>query len=251
MPKGHCSLCGTFCELTFEHVPPRSAFNKKTRYKSIPFEQILKSTNILEENFRGKIEQGGIGYYSLCSTCNSFLGSNYVNAYTSYSNTFIEFAKKEDLNYFEFLMHSFEAAKVLKQIVSMFISLNSWDFSENHPELRNYVLDPASNHLPSNIRIFNYLNTEGQLRNITLSAIGNLNSSDVILASELTFPPLGHVLTFNFEGSLPYHYEITNFKKYNLQEFADIEFKIYRLPTFLPLPLDYRSKDLINKEMNS
>jgi hypothetical protein len=72
MPQGNCSLCGIFCDLTFEHVPPRSAFNKNTRYKTVPYEQVLKSDNILDANFKGKIEQGGLGHYSLCSNCNSF-----------------------------------------------------------------------------------------------------------------------------------------------------------------------------------
>ena len=27
-PLGHCHLCGQYGELTFEHIPPRGAYNK-------------------------------------------------------------------------------------------------------------------------------------------------------------------------------------------------------------------------------
>jgi hypothetical protein len=250
MPQGNCSLCGTFCDLTFEHVPPRAAFNKRTRYKSVPMLDVLKSDNILKNKFRGKVEQGGVGYYSLCGKCNSFLGLNYVNDYVAYSNTFIDFAKKKEFDYFELEMHNFDAVKVLKQIVSMFISLNSWQFSQNYPALRNYVLNPKHKELPSNIRIFSYLNCEGQFRNNTFSVVGDLNSNLNVLASELAFPPLGHVMTIDFNGSMPYHYELTHFKNYKVGELVSINFKLFRLPTHLPIPLDYRTKELIENAIN-
>jgi hypothetical protein len=247
MQKGNCSLCGIFCDLTFEHVPPRSAFNKKTRYKAIPYEQVLKTDNILDAKFKGKIEQGGLGHYSLCSNCNSFLGLKYVNAYSAYSNSFIEFAKKEQFNYFEFTMHDFEAAKVLKQITSMFISLNNWQFSEANPEMREYVLNPENQDLPNKFRIFSYLKTEGDLRNSRISAIGDLKTSKTIVGTEIAFPPLGHLMTIDFEGTLPYHFELTNFKNYSINELVSVDFKIYRLPTYLPFLLDYRQKEEIEK----
>ena len=71
----------------------------------------VKEPNPLETKFKGKIEQGGVGYYSLCGTCNSFLGTTYVTDYQKYSNSFIEFAKKKHLNAFELTMHDFTAFK--------------------------------------------------------------------------------------------------------------------------------------------
>jgi hypothetical protein len=251
MEKDNCSLCGTFCKLSFEHIPPKSAFNKKTRYKIVPSEQVLKHENILEAKFKSKIEQGGVGYYSLCRQCNNFLGLNYVNAYTAYSNSFIEFVKKKEFNYFELTMHDFEAAKVLKQIASMFISLNSWKFSESHSELRNYVLDRNVRDLPSRYRFFNYLKGDGDIRNATISVIGNINHTNTIMGSEIAFPPLGHIMTIDFKGHLPYHFEIAGFKRHGIDELISTEFNIYRLPTHIPIFLDYRSKEQIENAIKS
>lgn len=251
MPKDNCSLCGIFCELSFEHIPPKSAFNKTTRYKIVPYEQVLKQENILEAKFKSKIEQGGVGYYSLCNQCNNFLGLNYVNAYTSYSNSFIEFVRKKQFDNFQLTMHDFEAAKVLKQIASMFISLNSWKFSESHSELRKYILNPNAQDIPSRYRFFNYLKGDGDIRNTTLSVIGNIHNRNTIMGSEIAFPPLGHVMTIDFEGKLPYHFEITDFKKLGVDELITTDINIYRLPTHIPLFLDYRSKEQIEKNIKN
>lgn len=104
MQRGNCRLCTKFGQLTYEHVPPRVTFNKHTRFKSVPFMDYIKEPNPLESKFKGKTEQGGIGYYSLCSTCNSFLGRTYVTDYQKYSNTFVEFARKKQFNMFELTM---------------------------------------------------------------------------------------------------------------------------------------------------
>ena len=73
MPKGICRLCNNFGQMTYEHVPPRVTFNKQTRFKSIDFVEYVKERNPLDAKYKGKIEQGGVGYYSLCSKCNSRL----------------------------------------------------------------------------------------------------------------------------------------------------------------------------------
>lgn len=250
MQQGNCRLCTKFGKLTYEHVPPKVTFNKNTRFKSVPFLDYMKVPNPLDSKVKGKIEQGGVGYYSLCSNCNSFLGSYYVTDYQKYSNTFIEFARKTEFNAFHLALHGFNALNVLKQIVSMFFSINDDTFSKNHRELAEFVLDPKSNKLPSRFRVFNYLNTEGQLRNIPVMALGNLSSKGVIVATELAFPPLGHVLTIDFDGQLPYHQEITSFKNYKFDETTSFDFKIYRLPTYLPILLDYRHKEIIKKSID-
>src|SRR5687768_11607022 len=120
MEIGNCRLCGTLTELTFEHVPPRVAFNKRTRYINSPAINHLTSQDILNAKPKGPIKQGGVGYHALCISCNNFLGGTYVKPFSWYINSFVEFANKKEFNRFDFIMHDFEAGKVLKQIVSMF-----------------------------------------------------------------------------------------------------------------------------------
>ncbi len=72
MPEGNCRRCNNFSQLTYEHIPPKATFNKQTRFQSVDFMNYVKERNPLEAKFKGKIEQGGIGCYSLCKKCNSF-----------------------------------------------------------------------------------------------------------------------------------------------------------------------------------
>lgn len=251
MPEGICRLCNQFSKLTYEHVPPRVTFNKQTRFKTIKFMDYVKERNPLDTKFKGKIEQGGLGHYALCKSCNNFLGAAYVPSYQKYTNSFIEFAKKTQYNAFQITMHDFEALKVLKQIVSMFLSINDETFSADNRELANFVLNQDSQELPSRYRFFTYLNTEGEYRHIPFAVRGDLKSGNTILGSELAFPPLGYVLTVDFNGKLLVHQEITSFKQFGISDLATVDIKIYRLPTYLPFLLDYRDKPTILDTINN
>ena len=44
--KGFCAICGLECELTFEHIPPRAAFNDKPS-RMYSMENILEKTKQL------------------------------------------------------------------------------------------------------------------------------------------------------------------------------------------------------------
>lgn len=249
MKTGICRLCNNFGELTYEHVPPRAAFNKTTRFQNISGLDYIKENNPIEAKFKGKINQGGIGYYSLCEKCNGFLGTNYVKDYIKYSNSFVEFAKKTHANVFEFGMHDFRALNVIKQILSMFFSINGDNFSLNNRDLAAFILDPSSNIFPTRFRVFNYLNTEGKCRNLPLMVVGNMKSNTIVSGSEIAYPPLGHVLTIDFKNSHPYYQEITSFADCQSDMRIDYDFKIYRLPAYLPILMDYRDRETINEDI--
>ncbi len=55
MTKGVCRLCGQNTDLSFEHVPPRTTFNKDTKYTSVDFEDYIKIKNPLIETPKGKL----------------------------------------------------------------------------------------------------------------------------------------------------------------------------------------------------
>ncbi len=247
--EGNCVLCGTYGKLTFEHIPPRITFNKHTRYRVTSFLEVLEQPEILNTKVKGKVHQGGIGYYVLCSKCNSFLGTNYVPEYNSYSNSFIKSAQRTEYSHFKLCMHEFEPLKVLKQIAAMFLCVNGYEFAKEHPELVTFVRDTMGNLKSSRYRFFNYVNYEGELRYLPLMMKGNFTSGEIIHASEIAFPPLGHVLCIDFDGQLPYHFEITNFGNAKADKKTDVEIVINRLLTYSPIMLDYRDKQTLEADM--
>lgn len=238
---GNCRICGKYEKLSFEHVPPSSSFNKKTRYKTVPYLELIQAKNPFNYNPRSKTEQGGIGFYSLCNNCNNFLGTNYVNAYNTYSKAITHLNYQEN-NHFIFQINQIEPLKVIKQIVSMFLSINNWTFSQNHCELAQFIKDLKSNNLPDKYRLFSYITIEGQPRNFSFMVKGTFYPSALISFSEISFPPLGHVLSINYDGSLLHDLhltEITHFKDYGISDNVSVELDMYKLPTISPLPLDY------------
>ena len=75
MQHGKCALCGAVGDLTFEHVPPQKAFNN-LRTISLSWDEAMLLGP--EAPVKGKIKQGGVGGYTLCSSCNNDTGAWYA-----------------------------------------------------------------------------------------------------------------------------------------------------------------------------
>ena len=43
MQNGICRICKRKTELSFEHIPPKAAFNKYTKFRSIPFLEYIQN----------------------------------------------------------------------------------------------------------------------------------------------------------------------------------------------------------------
>lgn len=246
MQKGICRICKENKDLSFEHIPPKVAYNKNTKYYSIPHIEILTSENILEFKPKGKLNQGGLGYYSLCQECNSFLGRTYVPAYSVLVNIGMDILSKYNVNFIHFTAENQFPLKILKQVLSMFICINEPWYTETYPEILNFVKNPNETNLPEKYKIYTYLNNEGQIRNWGWTMT---NIHGVIC--ELTFPPFGFVLQIDNKNPITKMTEITQFKNYDLDEQKNIEFTLFRHPTHLPIPLDYRSLKEISKTIRN
>ena len=244
MQKGICRICKESKLLSFEHIPPRVAFNKDTKYYSIPQVELLTSKDILEYKPKGKLNQGGIGDYCLCQECNSFLGRTYVPEFSIFANIAMDVVTKYDVNFIHLTAYNQFPLKILKQIVSMFVCINEIWYTKSYPELLNFIKDPNENYLPENFRISIFLNNEGQIRKwpfVMTSHHGKI--------SELVFPPFGYILQLENQSPILKTTDITFFKNYKIDEVKDIEFTFFKNPTHLPLPIDFRNLDEIKKNI--
>lgn len=104
MPKtieGICKLCGKYGKLTFEHVPPASAFNNTAVLNYPPevtVEMLSGSNGRMPWDFSGlsgKVNQCGAGGYYLCNECNYNTGKWYISEYVKLANTFHEIIETE------------------------------------------------------------------------------------------------------------------------------------------------------------
>jgi hypothetical protein len=82
---GECCICGYIGELTFEHVPPRAAYNDRRVFEA-------KMENLLGGEWipgtavtNGRYLQRGAGRYSLCGKCNNDTGAWYGTPYVDFA----------------------------------------------------------------------------------------------------------------------------------------------------------------------
>lgn len=241
MQNGICRICKKRKDLSFEHIPPKAAFNKYTKFRVIPFLEYVQNSNNEDYKTTAKLQQGGLGEYCLCRSCNSFLGINYVPEYLKMAQVGMGIFKIKTFEKVNFTTFEISPFRFLKQVIAMFICINESEFTDNEPELLKFVRDSKETYLPEKFRVFMYLNNVGQFRNLT-----KMYTNTHGYVNELTFPPFGFVLSMdsNFSFSLT---EITKFKFLDENYKDEVNFELLNLPTHLPFPIDYRTQEEIDE----
>lgn len=251
LQKGICRLCAENTMLNFEHVPPRSTFNKNTRYVSTPYIEYMQNDKPFDRKIKGKVGQGGIGFYSFCESCNNFLGTAYVRSYKNWVDAGAYILTKGDFQGYNYIAHKQKPNQTLKQIISMFIAINGEWFVEEYPELVEFVNDTHSTSLNEKYNFYTYLNDFGaKLRYLPFMITGNLSNSEIIKCCEISFAPFGYVMTIDSKPKNKHLLEITHFKNYDPDKEVSLEIQIAKLHTHVAIPLDYRSKKEIEEAIH-
>lgn len=249
---GVCRLCGKTRNLTFEHVPPRSAFNHDavSIIEGDEFINLFGSDRLPwdTEGIKHRIQQQGRGGYYLCESCNNNTGSWYVDDYVKFVRG-IHFAlqtaeSQEPFNIATLKCTGIRPMPLYKAIMTMFCDINNECFGDE--KLRNYLLTKESTNLDfENCRVFLYL-YDGKVER--MSGLAGVMRSDVgfLIMSEIATYPLGMVLYRNCpEGFTPPGVEITDFGTYGYNEIVDVEMGIPKLECNTFFPGDYRPQQMI------
>lgn len=252
---GYCQICGSYGQLSFEHVPPEKAFNAGKEFYTASIEQLMpleKDDPIgafqnAIENKIAKKKQGGIGFNSLCVTCNNNTGSWYASDYINWVHQILGILLKANnkptLYYPTFMF----PLRVIKQIIVMFFSINKL-LHTTDPDLVRFVLNREKRFLDPRYKVYCYYNLVGEKRYIGDTIMGELGNRVVTRISELTFPPLGFVLTIGGEKPDNKLIDISHFSKFEYNCWTERYENFNVLPTFLNnIPADYRTKEEINK----
>lgn len=242
---GICKLCKKQKPLTYEHIPPKSAFNNNTRFYELNSKDYYQNAMDYSEGKlkpKSRIEQGGFGNHCLCNECNGYLGQKYVRDYKKFAEISYGIINQyQDAKCYEFDISDINLLKFIKQIIAIFICCNNSNFTKTYDGLIEFVMDEKSNKLSDRYRIYMYLNHEGNIRN------GNIMYTNLCGAKcEFTFKPFGFVLNMDNPKPILELSDVTSFKYYNPEiKHQKLMIKLNKYPTILPFPLDYRSKDEI------
>jgi len=247
---GICHICGEQKQLTFEHVPPKSAFNDK-RYIQAKLEDLIGLGP--DDIIKGPTHQGGIGEYTLCGKCNNETGAWYGGYFVDWCyqgmEILIKSGGKPSLIYMNYLY----PLPIMKQIVAMFLSVNGDKFGIANPELVRFVLDRERKYLSPKYRFYVYYNISGRFRytgimgKIEVTA-ELLSTSKPMLMSEITFPPFGYLMTIDSESPDKRLVEISHFARHDYNEYRVMSIKLPVLPTHTAYAGDYRTKKEIYEE---
>lgn len=257
---GRCALCGKECELTFEHIPPRAAFNS-TPIRPVSGSELFKNGSAKdEERMPWEIgglpyenQQQGMGRYSLCQTCNNNTGSWYGDAYVAFAQRAYTAIKKFQSD--EQTIIGFKELyplKIIKQVLSMFCSINSMAIVDPRFEpIREFVLDKNAVGLDkTKYKLCVYFTDSTLVKYAGLSVSLKLQQSGVrtMAMSEITAHPLGFILYFDPVDMWEYQgIDITKFADFNYDDMATIGFLWNVVEMNDIFPEHFRTKEEIMK----
>lgn len=250
---GNCHICGAYGALSFEHVPPESAFNDRTVVT--PDTKRVFELRDLDKlrDLKGKQSQRGQGGYTLCERRNSRTGHWYGAHYAAWAYQGAGVLARAggaptQLAYPYHLL----PLRVIKQIACMFLSINGVRFRETQPQLERFVLNRESRHLPPYIKIYVGLLRGDRSRQAGVAASIKLGDAFTVaqlrVYSEISFFPFSYILSL--DSTPPEHemLDITFFAGYAYNDVATLHLPIPTLSVYTPLPGDFRNRDAVLKQ---
>jgi hypothetical protein len=237
LPNGYCCICGDFGPLTFEHVPPRSAFNKRPVIL-VEMEKVYKAG--LDAERKGNQQQRGAGAYTLCKRCNSKTGEWYGERFAEWCQGGLEILQATGGGDYLIDMYDFYPLSVLKQSMSMFCSVNGPGLAQTVTELVPFIMHPERRLLDPRLRVFAYFNPIGHPRHRPKGTMLDLFTARQSKFSEIAFFPFGYVLVMDTESWDDRYFEITHFSAFEHEEKRPVWMRLPVLETHLPYQGDYR-----------
>lgn len=251
-----CHICGKVLRLTFEHLPPRSAFNTG-RVEVFGIQNWLARDE--DGRMRGGIcQQRGAGAYTLCSECNSRTGRWYVPELSAWVRLGIgvlsqlpppeEGNRDPDPKMARVLFKGVYPLRFLKQIITMFLSANSPDFGRAHHELVSFVLDREKAGLPERYASYLALFRGPMDRCTGLTGCWNEVTHQMEFLTEIAYVPFAYVMSIDTPRDVLPVGNISNFAMWGYGQQCDIELDMVVGFGHTPFPADYRSNAAIEAD---
>jgi hypothetical protein len=194
---GVCHICGIEGKLTFEHIPPKRAFNSNPVAIQTIWGRKLQYEYGLPEAPAQRFGRG-MGKRSLCQKCNEWTASEYGEAFAQWSVQALRYLDRAGPDGQLLLPFEIEPLRVIKQIIVMCLATAEYQDPLLHSTLRNLVLCPYERHIPPCYRFHIYFNpcSPDESRMVTNAAMVRLGEGIKFYSlAEVAFPPMGYSLT--------------------------------------------------------
>jgi hypothetical protein len=226
MKKGQCAICKKNRLLTFEHIPPRKAFNDQP-ISTQNHDHLFENESYL---FNKKSRSNkGLGKYSLCEFCNNNTGQWYAKDYSEFAIQAMSQLKSHQGQYgFHSFNFTIKPLNILKQIITMFFSVNNGSILNDDLELVDFVLNKENVVLPKKYKIYIYYSLSNKYRingNVTTWS----DEGEIVNWSEINFKPFGYILAINSSAPNKLMTDITDFSKIEYDASIEVQIDSYYL----------------------
>lgn len=206
---GKCQLCGKHGDLTFEHVPPASAYNNKPIYVQVADHLIESSSPRYGKRMKNN---KGFGAYTLCKSCNNHTGTWYGKDFCDFARQGMQFLMAMETPGYVSGQYKIKPLNVLKQILTMFMSADKTGHLQSNSQLVEFLLLKESQVIPRNLKVFLYSNASSQKRMLGYS-VSYVEGLGIQKWSEINFQPFGYLLAEDSGPAHPNMIDITDFVK--------------------------------------
>jgi hypothetical protein len=217
--EGKCAICGVFGRLSFEHIPPRSAFNHKPILVQDHEKLFEQSSPVFGKHSKSN---KGFGRHTLCESCNNKTGDWYARDFTEFSKQGMEFLKSsEHPTQIISGQYKIKPLNVIKQVCTMFMAISP-GWLQLNDELVSFILEKESNSLPKNYQIFMYSTFSKYKRMMGMQVV--YSKGKVSNWAEFNFQPFGFLLCDKSDPPNEFLVDITGFSNFQLDQ--EVEVKI-------------------------
>lgn len=260
-PRGTCRICReSTAELTFEHVPPRAAFNnEETRVYGLD-DWLRRSED--SEMTGGRLERRGAGGYTLCADCNNKTGSWYGTELRRAAKSAVRILRQMPLDELDAKLEPTWASvafrqgatrphplRLIKQILAMLLVTSPPELSTTHPELAAFVLDREATGLPGRFQFYLALYAGPLARSTGVAHRLDIANGRTDTLVEVAFPPYAYVMTIDsVDQEAIETANITSAVDVGYHQTADLEMDMLVGFGHTPYPADYRTKAMVDRD---
>jgi hypothetical protein len=188
---GNCALCSEFTKLSFEHVPPQSAFNNKPILIQTHEHLTDKSSYVYGKYMKSN---KGFGGYTLCEKCNNDTGDWYARDFADFAIQGMQTINSLKPQYPIKGSYSIKPLNVLKQILTMFMSADKSGHLRSQEDLVQFLLNKEAVCMPKKYKVHLYSTLSKYSRLIGYSIVSDPNLG-IQKWAEINFKPFGYLLS--------------------------------------------------------
>lgn len=220
---GRCRICGEEREMTKEHIPPATAFNRGPLREHSLDEYLHRED---EELPGGRLRQGGMWGYTLCETCNNLTGRLYAPEYGRWARTAVNAMADARVNVYEVDRQTAPVpgrlaiagdpgprpGAFVREALAITCSLSGpFDLAGRFPAIRRIVLDGATEPLPTGMSIGLALVLPPSARLVGPAAVIELDTPAWRWVIEMAHAPLAILLVLTSTRPVEHRFDLSRY----------------------------------------